>query len=191
MMGRLGPWLLLVLVASVSGKYVWNNTTMYWEWQGSGQVPQQATYAGSGNEGYDDEDYDYDDEGYEDYEGSGGPRRVEEPARPTRPNLIIPAEDEEEPNVDDNNYDQSTPPKEDDFFVMNDKEDRTESPDQVPTNRNLPWVVAAVIGGAVLGLLFIIFMVFRMRKKDKEGSKDEPKKAHNANTLNEPKRIGV
>ena len=168
MMGRLGPWLLLVLVASVSGKYVWNNTTMYWEWQGSGQVPQQATYAGSGNEGYDDEDYDYDDEGYEDYEGSGGPRRVEEPARPTRPNLIIPAEDEEEPNVDDNNYDQSTPPKEDDFFVMNDKEDRTESPDQVPTNRNLPWVVAAVIGGAVLGLLFIMFMVFRMRKKDKE-----------------------
>ena len=166
-----------------------------WIGSGKGQVrfrnkPHICIYAGSGNEGYDDEDYDYDDEGYEDYEGSGGPRRVEEPPRP-RPNLIIPAEDGEEPNVDSNNKDQSTPPKEDDFFVRNDKEDRTESPDQVPTNRNLPWIVAAVIGGAVLGLLCIIFMVLQMRRKDKEGSKDEPKKAHNANTLNESKRIGV
>ena len=186
-LGKPGPWLLLVVVASVaSGQYIWNGTA--WEFKGP-EDSRKPVLEGSGSSRQ--PDYDDDEDYVDNEEGSGGPRRVEEPARPM-PNLIIPAEDEEEPNVDSNNYDQSAPPKEDDFFVRNDKEDRTESPEvgQVPTNRNLPWIVAVVIGGAVLGLLFILFMVFRMRKKEKEGSNalDEPKKAHN---LSEPKIIGV
>jgi len=134
-----------------------------------------------------DEDSDYDDEDNDNEEGSGEPRRVEEPPRPM-PNLIIPAEDEEQPV---NNYDQSAPPKEDVFFVTVREDKRTTESPEVPTNRNLPWIVAVVIGGAVLGLLFILFMVYRMRKKDKEALRDEPKKAHNSNTLSEPKIIGV
>jgi len=243
-MGRPGPWLLLVVVASVSGhSYAddyYDSYENYDDYEGDyyelhdegsgGQrraegppwsdliVPPENEEQPVNNynqsvppNNYEnnndrsahpkedvsfvrnDKDNDYDDEDNDNAEGSGGPRRVEEPATPM-PNLIIPAEDEEEPNVDSNNYDQSAPPKEDDFFVRNDKEDRTESPevvDEVPTNRSLPWIVAVVIGGAVLGLLFILLMIFRMRKKDKEALRGELKKAHKANTLSEPKRVCV
>jgi len=61
----------------------------------------------------------------------------------------------------------------------------------VPTNRPVsffaqPGILAAVIGGAVVGLLcailLVMFIVYRMRKKD-EGSYilDEPKRTHNGN----------
>lgn len=61
----------------------------------------------------------------------------------------------------------------------------------VPTNRPVsffaqPGILAAVIGGAVVGLLcailLVMFIVYRMRKKD-EGSYilDEPKRVHNGN----------
>merc|ERR1711971_142611 len=252
MMGRPGPWLLLVVVASVASGHsyaddYYDSYENYDDYEGdyyelhegsggerraegppwsdliipdeneeqpvnnSDQFAPPNNYENNHDSNYDNnhnnndrsappkedvsfvrnyEDNDYDDEDYDNHEGSGGPRRIE-PLSP-RTNLVIPAEDEQEPNVDSSNYDQSAPPKEDDLFVRNDKEDRTESPevDQVPTNHNLPWIVAVVIGGAVLGLLFILFMVFRMRKREKEGSNalDEPKKAHN---LSEPKIIGV
>lgn len=63
--------------------------------------------------------------------------------------------------------------------------------DTVPTNRPVsffaqPGILAAVIGGAVVGLLcailLVMFIVYRMRKKD-EGSYilDEPKRVHNGN----------
>lgn len=54
-----------------------------------------------------------------------------------------------------------------------------------------PGILAAVIGGAVVGLLcailLVMFIVYRMRKKD-EGSYalDEPKRAHNANSYSKP-----
>jgi len=54
-----------------------------------------------------------------------------------------------------------------------------------------PGILAAVIGGAVVGLLcailLVMFIVYRMRKKD-EGSYalDEPKRAHNANSYTKP-----
>ena len=62
----------------------------------------------------------------------------------------------------------------------------------VPVNRPAsffaqPGILAAVVGGAVVGLLcailLVMFIVYRMRKKD-EGSYclDEPKRAHNANS---------
>ena len=61
----------------------------------------------------------------------------------------------------------------------------------IPTNRPVsffaqPGILAAVIGGAVVGLLcailLVMFIVYRMRKKD-EGSYilDEPKRVHNGN----------
>ena len=141
------------------------------------------------------------------------PRRVEEPFRPS---VVKPAEEEEELYVDGNNYNQYVPtnPKEDVFFGRDDKEDNrnrvvvsttettrkhydakpTESPEvhRVPPTRNVsffaqPGILAAVIGGAVVGLLcailLVMFIVYRMRKKD-EGSYalDEPKRAHNANS---------
>ena len=62
----------------------------------------------------------------------------------------------------------------------------------VPVNRPAsffaqPGILAAVIGGAVVGLLcailLVMFIVYRMRKKD-EGSYalDEPKRSHNVNS---------
>jgi len=76
----------------------------------------------------------------------------------------------------------------------------TESPGvhkEGPTNHRpvsffaQPGILAAVIGGAVVGLLcailLVMFIVYRMRKKD-EGSYalDEPKRAHNANSYSKP-----
>ena len=145
------------------------------------------------------------------------PRRVEEPFRPS---VVKPDEEEEELYVDGNNYNQYVPPKEDVFFGRDDKEDGrnrvevsttettirkhsydakpTESPEvhRVPPTRNVsffaqPGILAAVIGGAVVGLLcailLVMFIVYRMRKKD-EGSYalDEPKRAHNANSYSKP-----
>jgi len=66
----------------------------------------------------------------------------------------------------------------------------------VPNNRPAsffaqPGILAAVIGGAVVGLLcailLVMFIVYRMRKKD-EGSYalDEPKRSHNANSYSKP-----
>lgn len=64
---------------------------------------------------------------------------------------------------------------------------------KVPTSRHpasffaQPGILAAVIGGAVVGLLcailLVMFIVYRMRKKD-EGSYalDEPKRSHNSNS---------
>jgi syndecan 2 len=295
MMGRPGPCLLLLVVASVAGEYTWTGTD--WKWQNPEDTRDPVLGGGggggvieaSGDEGYDDEEdddsYDYEEEDY-DYsvpkqsgnlptlelpektpkktpkktvvktpptfgfddedlsEGSGGfddededmeegsgdggfggnswrdtvtqpPRRVEEPFRP---NVVKPAEEEEELYVDGNNYNQYVPPKEDVFFGRDDKEDNrnrvvvsttettrkhydakpTESPEvhRVPPTRNVsffaqPGILAAVIGGAVVGLLcailLVMFIVYRMRKKD-EGSYalDEPKRAHNANSYSKP-----
>ena len=66
----------------------------------------------------------------------------------------------------------------------------------VPVNRPAsffaqPGILAAVIGGAVVGLLcailLVMFIVYRMRKKD-EGSYalDEPKRSHNVNSYSKP-----
>jgi len=178
-----------------------------------------------GSGGFDDEDDDM-EEGSGVGGGFGGnswretvtqpPRRVEEPFRP---NVVNPAEEEEEElYVDGNNYNQYVPPKEDVFFGRDDKEDSrnrvvvsttektrkhydakpTESPEvhRIPPTRNVsffaqPGILAAVIGGAVVGLLcailLVMFIVYRMRKKD-EGSYalDEPKRAHNANSYSKP-----
>ena len=52
-------------------------------------------------------------------------------------------------------------------------------------------ILAAVIGGAVVGLLcailLVMFIVYRMRKKD-EGSYalDEPKRSHHVNSYSKP-----
>lgn len=78
--------------------------------------------------------------------------------------------------------------------------DREESPEvhrKGPTSNRpasffaQPGILAAVIGGAVVGLLcailLVMFIVYRMRKKD-EGSYalDEPKRAHNVNSYAKP-----
>lgn len=60
-----------------------------------------------------------------------------------------------------------------------------------PSFFSQPGILAAIIGGAVVGLLcailLVMFIVYRMRKKD-EGSYalDEPKRAHNANSYSKP-----
>ena len=135
-----------------------------------------------------------------------------------RPKVVKPVEEEENLYVDGNNYNQYVPPNKDVFFDKEDKEDNrnrvvvsttettwqhnkgkpTESPEvhRVPPTRNVsffaqPGILAAVIGGAVVGLLcailLVMFIVYRMRKKD-EGSYalDEPKRAHNANSYSKP-----
>merc|ERR1712080_682625 len=69
---------------------------------------------------------------------------------------------------------------------------------ELSTNINLdprffaqPGILAAVIGGAVVGLLcailLVMFIVYRMRKKD-EGSYalDEPKRSPNVNSYSKP-----
>jgi len=75
----------------------------------------------------------------------------------------------------------------------------TDSPEvhkERPSNRPAsffaqPGILAAVIGGAVVGLLcailLVMFIVYRMRKKD-EGSYalDEPKRSHNVNSYSKP-----
>lgn len=73
------------------------------------------------------------------------------------------------------------------------KQNHDETPiiSDIPENRPVsffaqPGILAAVIGGAVVGLLcailLVMFIVYRMRKKD-EGSYilDEPKRTHNGN----------
>merc|ERR1712088_835499 len=143
-----------------------------------------------GSGGFDDEDEDLD-------EGSGGfggngwdspvtqtPRRVEEPFRPK----VVKPVDEEDKEDNRNRIVVSTT----ETTWQHNKGKPTESPEvhRVPPTRNVsffaqPGILAAVIGGAVVGLLcaslLVMFIVYRMRKKD-EGSYalDEPKRAHNA-----------
>lgn len=174
-----------------------------------------------GSGGFDDEDEDLDEGSGDfggngwDSPVTQTPRRVEEPFRPK---VVKPVEEEENLYVDGNNYNQYVPPNKDVFFDKEDKEDNrnrvvvsttettwqhnkgkpTESPEvhRVPPTRNVsffaqPGILAAVIGGAVVGLLcailLVMFIVYRMRKKD-EGSYalDEPKRAHNANSYSKP-----
>jgi len=66
-----------------------------------------------------------------------------------------------------------------------------ERPNKRPSFFAQPGILAAVIGGAVVGLLcailLVMFIVYRMRKKD-EGSYalDEPKRSHNVNSYSKP-----
>lgn len=65
------------------------------------------------------------------------------------------------------------------------------APHNPPSIFAMPGILAAIIGGAVVGLLcailLVMFIVFRMRKKD-EGSYalDEPKRSHNSNSYSKP-----
>lgn len=139
------------------------------------------------------------------------PPRRQEPPRPVVPEV---PEEEDDLYVDSGvNYNGSP-----DVFFDKEKEDNnrnrvattestrkqhepkpTEAPNvpSRPTNHRpvsffaQPGILAAVIGGAVVGLLcailLVMFIVYRMRKKD-EGSYalDEPKRAHNANSYSKP-----
>merc|ERR1711874_292468 len=66
-----------------------------------------------------------------------------------------------------------------------------ERPNKRPSFFAQPGILAAVIGGAVVGLLcailLVMFIVYRMGKKD-EGSYalDEPKRSHNVNSYSKP-----
>ena len=59
-MGQPGPWLLLVLAASVAGDYIWTGTE--WKWQDTEDtrdlVIGGGVVEGSGDEGYDEEEDD-------------------------------------------------------------------------------------------------------------------------------------
>ena len=107
---------------------------------------------------------------------------------------------------DDGDYDDDDyPPYDDDNIIIDDvagstttttkppppRRENTPIITDVPTNRPVsffaqPGILAAVIGGAVVGLLcailLVMFIVYRMRKKD-EGSYilDEPTRTHNGN----------
>lgn len=100
------------------------------------------------------------------------------PSRPDQPDISISGEDlapsvEQEPSGSNVNTESRAPDK---VVIMNKPEDRATS------FFAQPGILAAVIGGAVVGLLcailVVMFIVYRMRKKD-EGSYalDEPKRS--------------
>jgi syndecan 2 len=179
--------------------------------EGSG--PDSGTFGGHDG-GHDDEDDLEEGSGYDEvvaptWQVTQPPPRRQEPPRQVVPKVT--EEEEEDLYVDSVNYNGSP----DVFFGEgNNKEDNnrnrvtttestkpkpTEAPHvpSRPTNHRpvsffaQPGILAAVIGGAVVGLLcailLVMFIVYRMRKKD-EGSYalDEPKRAHNANSYSKP-----
>lgn len=103
--------------------------------------------------------------------------RPEEPSRPDQTDISI---SEEVLPIDQDksgsNLEPESRPAENSVIIMNNPEDR------VTSFFAQPGILAAVIGGAVVGLLcailVVMFIVYRMRKKD-EGSYalDEPKRS--------------
>jgi len=159
-------------------------------------------YVDENDDSYDDE-YDYDDEDYDDDDISFGIDtnnnygNIDTTAKPMDPVI----------NMNNNNNVWNTPkPTERSFTPRVTTTSRPESHGgagagtdvhkTVPVSRPAsffaqPGILAAVIGGAVVGLLcailLVMFIVYRMRKKD-EGSYalDEPKRSHNVNSYSKP-----
>ncbi|XP_032529281.1 syndecan isoform X1 [Danaus plexippus] len=106
--------------------------------------------------------------------------RPEEPQRPDQTDISISGEDIN-PNIDQDqsssNVEPESRPSDNSVFIMNAKPE-----DRATSFFAQPGILAAVIGGAVVGLLcailVVMFIVYRMRKKD-EGSYalDEPKRS--------------
>ncbi|XP_072946797.1 syndecan isoform X1 [Epargyreus clarus] len=115
-------------------------------------------------------------------EGVDEPRGAgeEQPSRPDQTDISISGEDLN-PSVDQDqsgtNIKTETRPADNVVFIMNAKPE-----DRATSFFAQPGILAAVIGGAVVGLLcailVVMFIVYRMRKKD-EGSYalDEPKRS--------------
>ncbi|XP_034837051.1 syndecan-like isoform X1 [Maniola hyperantus] len=115
-------------------------------------------------------------EGAPDTRGPG-----EEPPRPDQTDISISGEEVNPPVIDQeqsgSNIEPKSQPADNGVFIMNAKPE-----DRATSFFAQPGILAAVIGGAVVGLLcailVVMFIVYRMRKKD-EGSYalDEPKRS--------------
>ncbi|XP_045771456.1 syndecan isoform X2 [Maniola jurtina] len=115
-------------------------------------------------------------EGAPDIRGPG-----EEPPRPDQTDISISGEEINPPVIDQeqsgSNIEPKSQPADNGVFIMNAKPE-----DRATSFFAQPGILAAVIGGAVVGLLcailVVMFIVYRMRKKD-EGSYalDEPKRS--------------
>ena len=158
-------------------------------------------YVDENDDSYDDE-YDYDDEDYDDDISFGsdnnnnyGNNYAESTPKPMDPVI----------NMNNNNV-WNTPQTTERSFTPRVTTTTSKPADHggagtdvhktVPVSRPAsffaqPGILAAVIGGAVVGLLcailLVMFIVYRMRKKD-EGSYalDEPKRSHNVNSYSKP-----
>ncbi|XP_023945585.1 syndecan isoform X2 [Bicyclus anynana] len=105
----------------------------------------------------------------------------EQPARPDQTDINIEGEEINPPVIDQeqsgSNIEPKSQPADNGVFIMNAKPE-----DRATSFFAQPGILAAVIGGAVVGLLcailVVMFIVYRMRKKD-EGSYalDEPKRS--------------
>lgn len=157
-------------------------------------------YVDENDDSYDDE-YDYDDEDYDDDISFGsdnsnyGNNFAETTAKPMDPVINM--------NNVNNNVWNTPKPTERSFTPRSTTTSKPVSHGAgagghkvVPVGRPAsffaqPGILAAVIGGAVVGLLcailLVMFIVYRMRKKD-EGSYalDEPKRSHNVNSYSKP-----
>ena len=160
-------------------------------------------YVDENDDSYDDE-YDYDDEDYDDDDISFGIDtnnnygNIDTTAKPMDPVINM--------NNNNNNVWNTPKPTERSFTPRVTTTIRpvshggagagTDVHKTVPVSRPAsffaqPGILAAVIGGAVVGLLcailLVMFIVYRMRKKD-EGSYalDEPKRSHNVNSYSKP-----
>ncbi|XP_066158517.1 syndecan [Euwallacea fornicatus] len=183
-------WALLIALTSAAQNTLRNNREFEFdrdaEIEGSGydgEVNRDLESSGSGQgppDGDDDED------------GDSTPKipEVKLNLKPDRPPSIDEIVPKKESNLDYNipntaNKDKGPigiAPTEDTSVIMNPK------PEDRPTSFfSQPGILAAVIGGAVVGLLcailVVMFIVYRMRKKD-EGSYalGEPKQSPNSNS---------
>ncbi|XP_031768842.1 syndecan isoform X2 [Galleria mellonella] len=160
-------------------------TQEYIDDDGSGLEPDESSGSGWGaGPGVDDEDGRGSARVAKPSEGSpdvvvGGARDTP-PSRPEQTDISISGEDTN-PDTDHesagSNIESDSRPADTDVFIMNAKPE-----DRATSFFAQPGILAAVIGGAVVGLLcailVVMFIVYRMRKKD-EGSYalDEPKRS--------------
>lgn len=174
-------WALLVALTSAAQNSLRNNGGFVFkdadaEIEGSGfdgEVNRDLESSGSGQGPTDDEDVEI---------GPDIGRKYEEPPEEDNISKQVVPEFGAAPDTTGKNKDIQIAPTLDTSVIMNPK------PEDRPTSFfSQPGILAAVIGGAVVGLLcailVVMFIVYRMRKKD-EGSYalGEPKQSPNSNS---------
>lgn len=196
---------LILFLQLVSGEYVWENSEWVWKGdsdssvidgnsddsydEGSGEYDDDYDYEGSGDDGYDWDNQDnYGGQMVDQYGGGG---------------QVV--NNYDAPPVNNWNHNANIDLSKNDDISLNEDKPAPTTPTTTTTttttttpkkglveNSNLhptsffaqPGILAAVIGGAVVGLLcailLVMFIVYRMRKKD-EGSYalDEPRRSPN------------
>jgi len=188
---------LLLILQLVSAEYVWENSEWVWKGDSDSSVIESGNTEDNYDEGsgeYDD-DYDYegsgdvDNEGYDwdnqDYNGNQAVDNYDPPVNNWNHNANIDLSKNDDITLNEDKPAPTTTTTTTSTTTTTPKKGLVENSNLHPTSFFAqPGILAAVIGGAVVGLLcailLVMFIVYRMRKKD-EGSYalDEPRRSPN------------